>query len=73
MNLSAVVGDIFKPGERCSQSGIYTVVHDVEHMETHEVTCVNGKVFPPCNHCGRHVRFKLKYPAHHLDTHKHFT
>lgn len=70
--MSAVAGEIFKPGEKCKQSGIYTVIHDPNHHEMHQVTCVNGKPFPPCNHCGHHVRFKLKIAAQHLDTHPEF-
>jgi hypothetical protein len=68
----AAIGDVFKPGQTVEVSGIYTVTHDINHRDVHEVTCVRGKPFPPCNHCGHHVRFKLKYAAHHLDTHEHF-
>lgn len=70
--MSAEVGEVFKPGEKCKQSGIYTVLHDPNHVKTHEVTCVNGKTFPPCNRCGHHVRFKLKYAAIHIDQSQHF-
>ncbi len=66
------VGDVFKPGENCGASGIYTVIHDVEHSKVHEVTCVYGKPFPPCNHCGKHVRFKAKYLAIHIESHEYF-
>ena len=68
----AGIGDLFKPGEKCEASGIYTVVHDGQHRQTHEVTCVYGKPFPPCNHCGRHVRFRLKHKAIHIDNDKGF-
>lgn len=70
--MAANIGDIFKPGQSVEQSGIYTVIHDSTHHETHEVTCVYGKTFPPCNHCGHHVRFKLKYAAMHIENHKSF-
>jgi hypothetical protein len=56
--------DEFKPGEKVSHSGIYTVLHDNNHVEPHEVTCVFGKVFPLCRGCN-HPRFKLKYAAKH--------
>jgi hypothetical protein len=59
-------GDEFKPGDKVLRSGIYQVLHDTEHAEEHEVTCVYGKTFPPCNHCGHHVRFVLKYGAQHI-------
>jgi hypothetical protein len=68
----ATVGDIFKPGQEVPHSGIYRVIHDPNHSEEHEVTCVYGKVFPPCNHCGHHVRFVLVRAAHHIETHDHF-
>jgi hypothetical protein len=68
----ADVGEVFKPGEKCDASGIYTVIHDSQHRQTHEVTCVYGKPFPPCNHCGRNVRFKLKYKAIHIESHESF-
>lgn len=69
--MAAKVGDIFKPGEKVKQSGIYTVLHDDNHKEPHDVTCVNGKVFPPCRDC-RHPRFRLKYAAIHIENHELF-
>jgi len=71
--MAASVGNVFKPGQKCEASGIYTVTHDVAHHDTHEVTCVYGKSFPPCNHCGHHVRFKLKYKAQHIDSNDNFS
>ena len=68
----ADAGDIFKPGQKCEASGIYTVVHDSQHRQGHEVTCVYDKPFPPCNHCGHKVRFKLKYKAIHIASHESF-
>jgi hypothetical protein len=65
-------GDVFKPGEKVPHSGIYRVIHDPNHPEEHDITCIYGYPFPPCNHCGQDVRFVLKQPAHHIDTHKHF-
>ena len=69
----AKVGDVFKPGDDVPHSGIYRVVHDTNHREEHEVTCVYGKKFPPCNHCGNHPRFVLLRTAQHIDSNKHFT
>jgi YjzC-like protein len=59
----------FRPGETVPSSGIYTVIHDIQHTLTHEVTCIKGKKFPPCRECGPHPRFKLKQPAHHVEEH----
>ena len=67
----ASIGDIFKPGEKVLHSGIYTVIHDIEHTQPHDVTCVFGKVFPPCSGCS-HPRFRLKYAAQHIENNEHF-
>lgn len=69
----ASIGDIFKPGDKVPNSGIYEVEHDPNHVAKHEVTCVYGKPFPPCNHCGHHVRFKLVRAAKHIALHDEFT
>jgi len=70
--VSANVGEVFKPGDVCKQSGIYKVTHDPKHLQEHEVTVVNGESFPPCNHCGHHPRFTLVRAARHLKTHDAF-
>nr|WP_244141816.1 hypothetical protein [Burkholderia gladioli] len=69
----AKIGDIFKPGDKVEHSGIYQVVHDEDHTEPHDVTCVYGKKFPPCNGCGSHPRFKLVRAARHIETHEDFS
>jgi len=63
---------IFKPGEKCEQSGIYKVTHDQNHHQEHEVTVVFGEPFPPCNHCGHHPRFKIVRAAQHIKNHELF-
>jgi len=68
----ANLGDQFEPGETVPNSGIYRVVHDPNHYQEHEVTCVAGKPFPPCNHCGHHVRFVLERAARHISNHDNF-
>jgi hypothetical protein len=70
--MAAKIGDEFKPGEKVPLSGIYKVVHDSDHAEEHEVTCVFGKKFPPCNHCSAHVRFVLVHGARHVETNDNF-
>jgi hypothetical protein len=64
-------GDIFEPGEKVPRSGIYRVVHDPEHQQEHEVTCVFGKRFPPCHGC-KHPRFVLVKAAQHIEQNEHF-
>lgn len=54
------------------RSGIYKVVHDTQHTQPHEVTCVFGEPFPPCNHCGNKPRFVLVRYARHIGSHDHF-
>ena len=66
------IGDIFKPGELVDASGIYNVIHDAEHRQRHQVTCIYGRRFPPCNHCGGSVRFRLAVKAIHVGSHESF-
>ena len=62
----------YKPGDTVEHSGVYRVVHDRNHAEPHEVTCVYGKKFPPCNHCGHHPRFVAVKLAQHIEHNEHF-
>jgi hypothetical protein len=66
------MAETYKPGDKVPKSGIYDVVHDVEHIEQHQVTCVKDETFPPCNHCGRCPRFTLYRAAHYIANHKLF-
>jgi len=66
------MAQIFKPGDKVPESGIYKVIHDPNHRMEHEITAVVGEVFPPCNHCGQHPRFTLVRAAHHISTHQDF-
>jgi hypothetical protein len=61
-----------KPGETVPASGIYKVVHDKNHRQEHEVTCVMGEPFPPCKDCGKGARFVLVRAAHHVRNHEAF-
>ncbi len=62
----------YKPGDKVPNSGIYDVIHDVQHNTRHQVTCVAGETFPPCNHCGQHPRFRLAVQAVHIRNHDFF-
>lgn len=64
--MAASTGDVFKPGQTVEASGVYTVVHDRNHLQSHDVTCVYGKPFPPCRGCGSSVRFRAKCLAQHI-------
>ena len=70
--MSASLGDEFKPGKKVPQSGIYDVLHDNEHRQKHQVTCIYGEHFPPCNHCGKGVTFRLARMAIHVINHENF-
>jgi hypothetical protein len=59
----------YKSGEVVAKSGIYDVIHDKEHRQTHEVTCVKGERFPPCKNCGSGAQFILKTEAIHAKEH----
>jgi hypothetical protein len=65
------MADVYKPGDKVQNSGIYRVTHDPKHDKEHEVTCVVGKVFPPCRGCN-HPRFTLVKAARHIETQEHF-
>lgn len=62
----------FKPGEKITKSGIYSVSHEGKHAEPQEVTCVAGKKFPPCDECGDAVQFVLVRHARHVSRQDHF-
>jgi len=50
--------NVFKPGEKAPQSGIYKVLH-YQHRLYHEVTILAGQPLPACRRCGQDVRFLL--------------
>lgn len=52
-------GKHHRAGDVVRQSGIYEVVHDRSHRETHEVVMISGEHFPDCETCGEKVRFGL--------------
>jgi hypothetical protein len=62
----------FKPGDKVTKSGIYSVTHDGKHADAQEATVVAGKRFPRCNECGDAVRFTLVKHARHVLRHDHF-
>lgn len=62
----------YKPHDVVPQSGIYAVIHDKNHRQAHEITCVKGDHFPPCPKCGEKATFRLKKAAQHLSEHPAF-
>jgi hypothetical protein len=57
----------FHPGDEVPTSGIYDVLHDKNHAERHQVTCIKGYHFPPCRGCGEKVVFRLAKAALHIN------
>lgn len=62
MQVTAMAENVFKPGEKAPQSGIYKVLH-YQHRLYHEVTILAGQALPTCRRCGKDVRFQLASPA----------
>lgn len=56
---------IFRPGERAPQTGIYEVRH-YQHRFPHEVTALAREIFPFCRLCGHRASFRLVRPADRL-------
>jgi hypothetical protein len=50
--------EVFQPGDRVLESGVYQVLH-YRHRLYHEVTVVRENSFPHCSECGNNVRFRL--------------
>ena len=56
----------YKPGDPVMQSGIYEVVHDLDHRAAHEVVMIAGDAFPNCETCDQNVRFRLVRTAPYI-------
>lgn len=63
---------LYRPNDIVEASGIYDVVHDSNHEQKHQITCVKGERFPPCHGCSHGVRFRLSQRALHLSEHSLF-
>lgn len=62
----------YRTGDTVPESGIYDVVHDTNHAEKHQVTCIKGERFPPCRGSSDGYRFVLNQPALHISEHPAF-
>jgi hypothetical protein len=63
------MADIFQPGDRTPCSGIYRVVHAIQHASSHHVIALYGEIFPHCQECTDEVRFELARSAVHVSAH----
>jgi hypothetical protein len=57
---------LFRPTEVIRLTGIYEVIHDRGHRESHEVVMHAGDVFPACDTCDLRVRFRLVRTAPYI-------
>lgn len=57
---------IFLPGQPVPETGIYEVVHDRGHRESHEAVMHRDDLFPVCDQCDMRVRFKLVRTAPYI-------
>jgi hypothetical protein len=55
-----------RSGEAVRQSGIYEVIHDREHRQSHEVVMISGEKFPDCETCKEKVSFRLVRTAPYI-------
>lgn len=56
----------YRSGEVVRQSGIYEVLHDRGHRESHEVVMISSDRFPDCETCKDKVRFRLVRTAPYI-------
>ncbi len=52
-------GDIFTAGSIVRESGVYEVLHQGHHRDTHEVVMIAKDLFPPCEVCDAKVRYRV--------------
>jgi hypothetical protein len=57
---------LYKPTDVIRLTGIYEVIHDRGHRETHEVVMHAGDAFPACDTCDMRVRFRLVRTAPYI-------
>jgi hypothetical protein len=57
---------LYKPTDVIRLTGIYEVIHDRAHRQTHDVVMHSGDVFPACDTCDLRVRFRLVRTAPYI-------
>jgi len=57
---------VFLPGQPVPETGIYEVVHDRGHRESHEAVMHHDDPFPACDPCNLRVRFNLVRTAPYI-------
>lgn len=56
----------FVAGANILESGIYEVIHDKAHRQSHESVMVKGDMFPVCDVCQDRVRFRVVRTAPYI-------
>lgn len=64
--------DIFGAGDVAPCSGVFKVVHSLEHVAPHYVIALYRDPFPSCLECGDEVRFELALSAVYVKAHPAF-
>jgi hypothetical protein len=59
-------GRTYSAGQPVMETGIYQVLHDGAHRNSHEVVMLSGDSFPPCDTCAERVRFLLVRTAPYI-------
>lgn len=57
---------LHRPGDTVPQSGIYEVIHDMEHRQAHDAVMIMGNQFPTCETCNGRVRFRIVRSAPYI-------
>ncbi|HTZ95732.1 MAG TPA: hypothetical protein VMB18_05005 [Terriglobales bacterium] len=66
------MADMFRPGDAAPCSGVFKVVHSLQHVAPHYVIALYRDTFLPCLECGDEVRFELALSAVYVQTHPAF-
>ena len=59
-------GEIFVAGSVVRESGIYEVLHDLEHRTSHEAVMIADDRFPACEVCDERVRYRVVRTAPYI-------
>jgi len=59
-------------GEVVRESGIYEVIHEGPHRDSHEVVLLASDLFPSCDICSERVLFRLVRSAPYIFTDRDF-
>lgn len=60
---------VHREGSVVPESGIYDVIHDNQHAQRRQVTCIKGNRFPPCRTCNKDLEYRLVKAAIHIADH----